>query len=556
LSQRISNDGDEALKRTRNDAGAPSEVCLDAAPASRPPRRGLNPWAFLPFPFVFYLATCSRTIGLGDSAMLMEAIHNFNLGTHVNNHNLTVILGRLVALPPWGSASFEANLTSALAGAFTIALLYGILYRMTSSADVAAVTASVTMVSHSMWWHSTIAESYALNGLFTVLALGLLAGLQSRYTERKLLALFFVSGLALFNHVQMVILVAGALTYFVAQGARSRRMRLRWISRTGSRCLVAFGLGALPFLVLFVRDVMRGGLSHTLWQASGGPFHDIMLQGDLLPGLYDAAYLTALQFPSVYLVAVAFGIVQLVRSWRASPSLFALLVVFGLNTWFFITYNTWDKFAFLLPSFIILAFVGVFAVQRVFRWASGRSVRIAILVTLFAASVTTPIYLYAQLSRWGEKPGVWHNRYNNNYTFNTYNSAEFIANPNKGTYRDIAAFAARIFEALPQNAILIDTDSRTFYPLRHFQLYERERPDLRLRLVNSWGFDDWGLSRRDFSQLLERAYMDSEDLFIVSLGHPFDALLAQESQQSRYEFEPFALDSKRWIYRLSLPKTP
>ncbi len=167
----------------------------------------------------------------------------------------------------------------------------------------------------------------------------------------------------------------------------------------------------------------------------------------------------------------------------------------------------------------------------------------------------TPLYLYAQLSKWGEKPGFWHARYNNNYTFNTYNGAEFIANPNKGTYGDIATFAAQIFEALPQNAILIDTDSRTFYPLRHFQLYERERPDLRLRLVNSWGFDDWGLSRRDFSQLLERAYVNREDLFIVSLGHPFEALLAQESQQGRYEFERFPLDSERWIYRLSRPKT-
>ena len=555
MSQRRPNSGDEALNRTRNNTGPPGEACLDVAPASCPPR-GLNPWAFLPFPFLFYLATCSRTIGLGDSAMLMEAIHNFNLSTHVNNHNLAVVLGRLVALLPLGNPSFEANLASALAGAFTIALLYGILYRMTSSADVAAVTASVTMVSHSMWWHSTIAESYALNGLFTVLFLGVLAGLRKRYTEPKLMTLFFVSGLALFNHVQMGILVSGALTYFIAQGARRKGLRSRWVSRAGFRCLVAFGLGALPFLALMVRDILRGGLGHTLWQASGGPFHGIMLQGDLLPSLLDTAYLTALQFPSVYLVAVAFGIIGLARSWRASPSLFALLVVFGLNTWFFMTYNTWDKFAFLLPSFVILGFVGVFAVQRVFRWASGRSVRITVLITLFAVSVTTPIYLYAQLSKWGEKPGFWYARYNNNYTFNTYNGAEFIANPNKSTYEDIATLAARIFEVLPQNAILIDSDSRTFYPLRHFQLYEGERPDLRLRLVNSWGFDDWGLTRQDFMQLIERAYVNGEDLFIVSLGHPFAELLAQESQQGRHEFEPFALDSERWIYRLSLTTTP
>jgi len=50
--------------------------------------------------------------------------------------------------------------------------------------------------------------------------------------------------------------------------------------------------------------------------------------------------------------------------------------------------------------------------------------------------------------------------------------------------------------------------------------------------------------------------MNGEDLFIVSLGHPFAELLAEESQQGRYEFEPFALESDRWIFKLSLPRTP
>jgi len=515
----------------------------------------LSAWAFVPIPFAFYVATCSRTIGLGDSAMLMEAIDNLNLATHVNTHNLTIVLAWLIARLPLGSNFFEANLTSALVGGLTIALLYGVLYRMTSSPIAAAVTASVTMVSHSMWWHSTIVECYAVNGLLTVMALGILASLMRQETERKLLALFFLSGLAIFNHVQMGVLAVGAATYFVARVAHSGRLGLRWAGRMGPRCFLAFGLGLLPWLVLFVRDVIRDGFGQTLWQASGGPFHGIMLKGDFLPSLSDAAYLTALQFPSVFLVAVVLGAVWLVRSWGASPSLFALLAVFGLNTIFFMTYNTWDKFAFLLPSFLILAFAGIFAVQRIVRWTSGRRPRIVLATALFAASLLTPVYLYAQLSRWGERPGFWYARYNNEYTVNTHDCAEFIANPNKGNYRDIAVFAARVFERLPEGAILIDSDSRTFYPLRYFQLYGHERPDLRLRLVNSWGFDGWGLSRRDFVELLERSHTNGEDLFIVSLAHPFGDILAQEQLFERYRFEPFVLDSERWIYKLSVETT-
>lgn len=181
--------------------------------------------------------------------------------------------------------------------------------------------------------------------------------------------------------------------------------------------------------------------------------------------------------------------------------------------------------------------------------------RVVVVAAVFVASLTTPIYLYAQLSKWGKTPGFWYSRYNNEYTVNTHSCAEFIANPNKRDYRDIALFARRVFEVLPQNAILVDADSRTFYPLRYFQLYENVRPDIRLRLVNSWGFDNWGLSRRDFSELLERVYRNGEDLFIVSLAHPFGEFLAQENVQGRYEFERFPLDPERWIYRLSRPKT-
>ena len=151
----------------------------------------LAAWALIVCPFAFYIATCSRTIGLGDSAMLMEAIRELNLGTHANSHNLTVILGRLIAVLPLGSASFQANLASALAGATTIALFSWVLYRTTGSLLAAAVTTGVTTVSHSMWWHSTIVESYALNALFTVATLGLLASLHNKHTERKLLARCF-----------------------------------------------------------------------------------------------------------------------------------------------------------------------------------------------------------------------------------------------------------------------------------------------------------------------------------------------------------------------------
>ena len=552
MSRPRSNKRAEAAKPPRRGAHAAKELRAGAAPASG--WRRVLPWLFPAVPFLFYFATCSRTIGLGDTALLMVEMHDLALSTHVDSHNLTVILGHLLWQLPIGNHSFASNLASAVGGSIAIALLYTVLYRMTSSARAAAITASITMVSHSMWWHSTIAEVYALNAVFMVLGLGVLASLHKHYTERKLLAFFLLSGLAFFNHVQMGILLAGACTYFLVHALQLPGKRMQWAMHAAPRCLLAFILGFIPYLVLLLRDVKLDGFVHTVWQASGGQFHSIMLKGDLLRGLGTTVFLTWLQFPAFYLVAIVFGVVLVARAWRRSPSLFALLVMFGVNTMFFMTYDTWDKFAFLLPSFLMLSFAGVFAVQWALRRASGRWVRGAILALLFAVSFAAPVYLYAHLSKWGEKPGFWHSRYNNDYAANNYNQAEYIANPNKRNFKEVSTFTDLMFAVLPKNAIVVDTDSRTLYPLRYFQVYENKRPDIRMRLYNSWGFANWGLSPEGFLQLIEGAYVHRADLFIPTLDHPYAEIIAAARQQRPYDFERFPLDSTHWVYRLAVPK--
>jgi hypothetical protein len=220
------------------------------------------------------------------------------------------------------------------------------------------------------------------------------------------------------------------------------------------------------------------------------------------------------------------------------------------------TYDTWDKFAFLLPSFLILSFAGSFAVRWVVRWASGRGLRVAALALAFAASLCAPVYLYAHLSKWGAKPGFWHARYNNDYAGNNYNQAEYVANPDKRHFREVSNFADRMFATLPKGAIVVDTDSRTLYPLRYFQVYEEKRPDIRLRLYNSWGFANWGLSPEGFLQLIEGAYEHRADLFIPTLYSPYAEILAAARERRAYEFEKFPLDSVHWVYKLAVPKTP
>jgi hypothetical protein len=517
--------------------------------------RDLAPLLFPIIPFLFYIATCCRTIGLGDTALLMMEEKELSLTTEVNNHNFTVLLGRVTSWLPLHNNAFEANLASAVGGAIAISVLFYVIHRMTRSVATAAITACVTMVSHSMWWHSTIAEVYALNALFMFIGLGMLAELQRRYSEKKLLTFFFVCGLAFFQHVQLGILLAGACTFALVHGLQSEKQPVKWILHIAPRCLGAFALGFIPYLVLLVKDSMQYGFFDVVSKATGGQFHSIMFKANWGRAIPDVLFLIGLQFPGVFLVAIVAGIVLMARAWRRSPSLYAIAVMFVVNTLFFMTFDTWDRFAFLLPSFLMLSFAGSFAVDSLVRRARGRPAAIGAVAALAVIAVASPIYLYAHTAGWARDPhSFWHQHYNSDYTANNYDTAEYIANPNRRNYRGMSDFVEAVFRKLPRNAVLIDTDSRALYQLRYVQVYENQRPDIKLRLFNSWGFSGWGVSPEQVLDGFDEAIRLHANVFITTLDHPFKELLAAALQrQHEYHFEKYPLDDGLYIYRLQTP---
>src|SRR5262249_35166877 len=159
-------------------------------------------------------------------------------------------------------------------------------------------------------------------------------------------------------------------------------------------------------------DSLKYGFTDVVSKATGGQFHSIMFKANWGRAIPDVLFLIGLQFPSVYLLAIAAGIVLMVRAWRGSPSLYAVATMFFVNTLFFITYDTWDRFAFLLPSFLMLSFAASFAVDALVRRAGGRPVLMAAVAALAILAVASPIYLYAHTAQWGRNPqSFWHKHY-------------------------------------------------------------------------------------------------------------------------------------------------
>ena len=143
---------------------------------------------FLLLPLLFYYRTSAPGIGSSDTALMVEEMKRLDLSTHANHHNLTLLVGRLFLMAPGDDPARLANLASVLLGTLAIVLFYFVVFRRTGSRLVSAASAAALMVSHSMWWHSTIVEAYAWNAILVVVALGLLQRLAAGHSDRALAA--------------------------------------------------------------------------------------------------------------------------------------------------------------------------------------------------------------------------------------------------------------------------------------------------------------------------------------------------------------------------------
>lgn len=375
---------------------------------------------FVLVPCVFYFWTCAPTIGLGDTAMLIDCIQRLYLSTHANSHNLTVLIGWLFSFLPLDSIALKANLASVAVGSGAVIGFYFLIRAVFGSTAVAIVTASCLMVSHSMWWHSSLTEVYAVNAVFTVGAIAVLWRLQNHYTDRRLYLLFLVAALSLFNHVQMGTLSIAATIVLVARmWHHTRNDASRDAVRLLVRCTAVYLTGLLPFVATYVNDVLRDGWGGAADSMSGSHFKDKMFEGEVWDSFREVSFLVFQQFPSPFLIAMLAGVVLLARRWGAGPASWALASIFAVNTGFFMFFDTWDRFAFLLPSFVILAFAGGYSIDVVWKWLQSSRLAVPAGSTaagLVLASLVVPAYVYSQMSEWARTPGFWAQRYSNTYT--------------------------------------------------------------------------------------------------------------------------------------------
>ena len=488
---------------------------------SRRDRPAVHALLFAPIPALFYLGTTAPGLAHADQAILINAMSRAELHSGATSHNLTVLVGyAFIHGLPFGDVAYRANLVSTTFATAAVALFFALARRVTGGLLPAVSAALFLMVSHSMWWHATVAEVYAANALLCTAILWCLVLFDTTAQRRWLDAAAFLCGFALFNHAQMGMWVPALAAVHLVAGGRFRG------GAGVVRSAVFYAAGALPYVLVFARDALRGGgLERGLQEAAGGEFTSLFFSVNA-SGLRDTARIFIMQWgwPTPYLVYAAAGLVWAVVRGAHPAATAAALAAFLVNTVFFAFYPTWDKYAFLLSSFVVLSFFGTLGLGRLWRWLAARGRAAALgLFAVNTAACAYAVTFYVRLPDTATHSRFWRPFLARPETRCTMFDGRYLANPDKGAYLATENYVRRTFDRLPSEAILVDHISRTFFQFAHVQAFRGQRRDVELVAFVPPGTDParWpnGVDR-DGAVSRIVAELPRRDLFMTSLVLP------------------------------------
>ena len=559
-----------------------------------------GPYFFFVIPGIFYFLTACRTPGWVDATLIVSNVVNLELGSWVNYHNLFHLLGYAwIQLFPDNNIHYYLVMLSALFGALTVQLMFLVFLEITSSKILSSIGAIILMISHSLWWHSTMLEVYTLN---TAIIAAILL-FHIRYDKNgKMINLYAVSfflGLGCSNHVLMALFIFGFIAVIGTLIYKRKQLTFR-------RILILFGcfmLGISLYLYIFACDyqnnvqvlkakepaqsvieVRLNALKSTIDDTTGGEFKKYMFPKDISQGekkFWRLNYLILIfyNYPSLAILLALFGFYCF---WKKNALrmtfIFFIIALIAQIIWSG-NYFIWDMYAFSLPVYVLLSLPIIFAIH--FLITHSKACRI-ILLCLLPTFFTSP-FIYNAISDDGNKDGIVKNYFRNYPEWEqaeyTWDVVEYLSNPNKRSYNKVSEYAQKLFDVLPQEAHFWNSVGRADYPLRLYykNIYEK-RTDIRHHsLFNPFMSHDEAKSEA----IKMKACIDTgKPVYIASLSFPERLVLDQlyvllDSERDlnwvsslplerfissfpEIEFEKIVMfeEEQIWIYRLVQINTP
>jgi len=420
---------------------------------------------------ILYGLSSAPGVAWQDSGLIQYRVwHNDIEGVEglATAHPLYYVLAIGVKHVPIGEFGRRVNLISAVAAALAVANLY-LLMRLWLGKDLPAVIAALTLaVSHTFWWHASVAETYTL---WAALFLGeLIVLLAYTRTQRVgfLYALGLLNGLALAVHMLAAIPLACYAGYLFVLLVR-RRIRARDLAIVAALWV----LGALPYEYLILKNMIHSGDAFgTLASAAfGNRWRADVLNMSLSWKLIkeDILFL-GLNFPTPNVLLFFVGLIGLHRiGWTAGfrGVVLALLILFFL---FACRYTIVDRYAFFLPFYCLAAVMIGLGAHELVRWGLPHG------VPLIAGFAVLPIVIYAAAPRLAQRMDL---ALGTRQDIPYRNDYEYFLRPWRTGYTGAERFAREALEAAEPNAI-IWADSTTVAPLLYVQEVKGLRADVKV----------------------------------------------------------------------------
>jgi len=508
--------------------------------------RHLPRWrhAVIVAPLVLYFLTAVRVPGWLDASLITYYASQLRMSAWVNHHNLFTVLGHsLITLFRNVDPHYVLVLTCGFFGALTVYLVFLVGLEI-ARPSAALLGAFALMVSHSLWWHSTMVEVYTLNS--AIMAGFVLLILRYLRTDRLsfLCGAFFLWGLGCSNHILMGLFLPAFLVLAVILAVRKR------IHGAGPWIIIVlcFLAGASLFIALFMRDLLAAyagaagrtgegfrafmqALGSTFDRATGGGFKDHMFTSGLDPEQkrfwrFNYVFLVFVNYPSV---ALLLGVAGLAVAWtRPNQRIFLLFLApaIAAQVIWSANYFIWDMYAFSLPVYLLFSILVIYGAEWALR--RGRVTRLALLA--LAPTLLLPCVLYPQAERWYDSGGFM-TRYFNHYeerawTEPVWRSVGYIASPNKRNYDLTERIARRLFDVLPAGSAIMTNEARLDYPMRlYYQRTLGMRTDIRYLSYFGMFLSDAGA--RSQAALLDRSLDRSAPTYITSVGMPDRRILTE-----------------------------
>jgi hypothetical protein len=421
---------------------------------------------------VLYIVTCAPAILWQDGGRFVYRIwHNDiqgKLGLALA-HPLYIMIGIAVKHIPLGELAYRINLISAVFGAVAVANVFLLLRLWVGKSVPAAIAAIAFALSHTFWFHTSIAEIYTLYiALLTGELIMLLVYVQSNRVS-YLYWLGLLNGLAIANHMFASIPLLCYVVYFVMLLAKKR-------IGFGHLAIVVllWMIGASPYEYLIIRNIIRSGdfTGTVLSAAFGSGWQWSVLNTSIsIKMVWENIIFILLNFPTpnVLLLFVGlFGLYKYCPAKAFSNIVLVLLVFFFL---FAFRYTVPDRYTFFMPFYCmasVLVGLGVYVVHK--------RINSKVFVCLVLIFAFLPIPVYAVVPIVAEKTGFSLGTkrelpYRNEYRY-------FLC-PWKTGYRGADRFANEAL-AMAENNAIIYADSTVAYALLYVQEVKGKRPDVKI----------------------------------------------------------------------------